>query len=160
MPAKHAKHRKPRTSPSVAKAAAVVVGGLAAATAAAPAFAAPAVDTTALTPSSLNGGYYTAATELQSAVDTVASDALDPSKPDSLGTTVDAVAREVKPLLPQEKLDPASLVRSGSPTAAVTDLIGDAPTTAVTDLVGGLPAATDLPTGDLASGLPGGLPLG
>ncbi|NEA41833.1 hypothetical protein [Streptomyces sp. SID11385] len=122
-----AKHRKPRTSPSAAKAAAVVVGGLAAATAAAPAFAAPAVDTAALTPSSLNGGYYAAATQLQGAVDTVANDALDPSKPDSLGKTVDAVAREAKPLLPQQKLDPASLVRDGSTTGAATGLLGGLP---------------------------------
>jgi hypothetical protein len=143
-----AKHRKPRTaSPSVAKAAAVLVGGLAAASAAAPAFAAPAVDTAALTPTSLNGGYYTAATQLQGAVDTVASDALDPSKPDSLGTTVDAVAREAKPLLPEQKLDPASLLRDGSTTSAATDLLG------------GLPLG-DLPLGDLTGGLGGGLPLG
>lgn len=139
-----AKHRKPRTSPSVAKAAAVVVGGLAAASAAAPAFAAPAVDTAALTPTSLNGGYYTAATQLQGAVDTVANDALDPSKPDSLGKTVDAVAREAKPLLPQEKIDPAALVRDDSTTAAATGLLGGLPT-------------SDLPD---ATGLLGGLPLG
>ncbi|EFG64897.1 hypothetical protein [Streptomyces sp. SPB074] len=139
-----AKHRKPRTSPSVAKVAAVVVGGLAAASAAAPAFAAPAVDTAALTPTSLNGGYYTAATQLQGAVDTVANDALDPSKPDSLGKTVDAVAREAKPLLPQEKIDPAALVRDDSTTAAATGLLGGLPT-------------SDLPD---ATGLLGGLPLG
>lgn len=130
------------TSAKSVKMAALVVGTLAAAGSAAPAFAADD-----LTPTSLNGGLYTAIDQTQGAVDTVSSDALDSNKADSLGPTVDAVTEQVTPVV-QQGLPTGHLLREGTTTEAASHLLGD------------LPDALTGATGQGLAPMLGGLPLG